>query len=69
MAILGLSAPHYESETTQFLRSLKEANPRLEAEQQAGRALHWDKPPRSLDEQARQADARVAQKPYVYQSN
>jgi hypothetical protein len=69
MAILGLSAPHYESEATQFLQSLKAANPRLESDQQAGRALLWDKPPRSLDEQARQAQARVPQKPYVYQSN
>ncbi|MFZ9070311.1 MAG: DUF3460 family protein [Burkholderiaceae bacterium] len=69
MAILGLSAPHYDSEVTQFLQSLKAANPRLESDQQAGRALLWDKPPRSLEEQARQSLARVAQKPYVYQSN
>ena len=69
MAILGLSAPHYDSEVTQFLQSLKAANPRLEFDQQAGRALLWDKPPRSLEEQARQSQARVAQKPYVYQSN
>jgi hypothetical protein len=69
MAILGLSAPHYDSEVTQFLQSLKSANPRLETDQQAGRALLWDKPPRSLEEQARQSLARVAQKPYVYQSN
>ena len=69
MALLGLSAPHYESEATQFLQSLKAANPTLEADQQAGRALLWDKPPRSLDDQARAAIARVKQKPYVYQSN
>lgn len=69
MPLLGLSAPHYESEVTQFLQSLKAANPKLESDQQAGRALLWDKTPRSLDEQSRQARARVPQKPYVYQSN
>ncbi|MEY4083763.1 MAG: hypothetical protein RL483_1132 [Pseudomonadota bacterium] len=69
MAILGLSAPVYESEVTQFLKDLKAHHPQIETQQQAGRALLWDKPPRSLDEQSRQALARVPQRPYVYQSN
>jgi hypothetical protein len=55
----------YYSEATQFLQSLKERDPALEARQQQGRALLWDKP---QDAELRAAfdAARVAQKPYVY---
>jgi hypothetical protein len=62
------SRPAYTSETTEFLQQLKAAKPTLEAEQRQGRALLWDK---SLNrqEQAGFKDARVAQKPYVYQTN
>ncbi|MEY4253465.1 MAG: hypothetical protein RLZZ566_935 [Pseudomonadota bacterium] len=62
------SRPAYTSETTEFLQQLKAAKPTLEAEQRHGRALLWDK---SLNrqEQAEFKDARVAQKPYVYQTN
>jgi hypothetical protein len=62
------SRPAYTSETTEFLQQLKAAKPMLEAEQRHGRALLWDK---SLNrqEQAEFKDARVAQKPYVYQTN
>ncbi|MFM2111551.1 MAG: hypothetical protein RLZZ271_211 [Pseudomonadota bacterium] len=60
--------PQYSSEVTQFLDSLKKANPELEAGQREGRALLWDK---QLDRQAQseQQAARVRQKPYVYQTN
>ena len=62
------SRPAYTSETTDFLRQLKVDKPTLEAEQRQGRALLWDK---SLNrqEQTEFKDARVAQKPYVYQTN
>lgn len=59
--------PDYESDTTQFIRQLKADQPHLPAQQQQGRALLWDK---QVDAQA-QAQfeaARVAQKPYVYQT-
>ena len=56
----------YESEITQFLKSLKQERPALEAEQREGRALLWDKEPIDLDESARAEASRVAQKPYVY---
>jgi hypothetical protein len=59
--------PHYVSDATQFIESLKKANPDLEAEQRAGRGLLWDRPrDRALmrDFEA----ARVPQKPYVYQN-
>ncbi len=56
----------YESEITQFLKSLKQERPSLETEQRDGRALLWDKEPIDLDERARGQASRVAQKPYVY---
>jgi hypothetical protein len=59
--------PHYVSDTTQFIASLKAKQPHLEAAQRQGRALLWDQPV----DRAFNADAdtvRVAQKPYVYQA-
>ncbi len=60
--------PHYTSEVTQFIEQMKAQKPQLEKEQRAGRALLWDKP---VDRDAQQEfkEARMAQKPYVYQTN
>jgi hypothetical protein len=58
----------YESDHTQFIKGLKEKNPAIEAGQQEGRSLLWDKAPTTLDEQSRQRDSRIAQQPYVYQN-
>lgn len=57
----------YKSEFTEFLESLKENRPGLEARQRAGRALLWDK---RLDPELQEGfkQARVPQKPYVYQT-
>ncbi len=59
--------PDYRSETTEFIDQLKAARPGLEQAQRQGRALLWDK---QIDrELAAEAEAaRVAQKPYVYQT-
>ncbi|MBB4843617.1 hypothetical protein HNP55_002140 [Paucibacter oligotrophus] len=57
----------YKSEASTFIDTLKAQRPTLEQEQLAGRALLWDK---TVDRSA-QADyrsARVAQQPYVYQT-
>lgn len=59
--------PHYTSDATQFIEQLKAAKPSLEQEQRQGRALLWDKQI-DRDFQSRAAQARVAQKPYVYQT-
>ncbi len=59
--------PDYVSDTTQFIEQLKREHPQLEAEQRQGRALLWDKSI-SRDDQKAFKDARVAQKPYVYQT-
>lgn len=59
--------PHYKSEATQFIDSLKAARPELDAQQREGRALLWEQ---SVDRDWN-ADAetgRVDQKPYVYQN-
>ncbi len=57
--------PDYRSDTTQFIDQLKADTPDLEARQRAGRALLWDKAvDRGLQDEY--AQARVAQKPYVY---
>jgi Protein of unknown function (DUF3460) len=58
----------YESEHTKFIKELKEKTPGMEERQQAGRSLLWDKAPVSLDEQRRQAESRIQQQAYPYQS-
>ncbi|MFZ6657683.1 DUF3460 family protein [Undibacterium sp. TJN19] len=58
----------YESEATQFIKSLKEANPALEQSQRDGRFLLWDKKPVDLDTQKRQQESRINQQAYVYQN-
>jgi hypothetical protein len=57
----------YTSDVTQLIAQLKSQRPTLEAEQQKGRALLWDK---SIDLETQQQfkAARVAQQPYVYQT-
>lgn len=57
----------YKSDVTRFIEELKANKPTLEAEQRAGRALLWDRPI-DRDEQAEYGAARVAQQPYVYQT-
>ena len=59
--------PHYTSDTTQFIDQLKKQRPELDAQQQAGRALLWDKKvDRSLWQDYRAG--RVNQKPYAFYS-
>ena len=59
--------PDYQSDATQLINQLKTAKPDLEARQRQGRELLWDK---AVDRQAWEGykAARVAQKPYVYQT-
>lgn len=59
--------PHYTSDATQFIEQLKTAKPELDAQQIAGRALLWDRE-QDREAQAGYREARVAQKPYVYQT-
>jgi len=59
--------PDYQSDATQFINQLKAQRPEIEAQQQAGRALLWDK---QVDRDIWQeyTQARVPQQPYVYQT-
>ena len=59
--------PDYQSDTTQFILQLKTQRPQLERQQREGRGLLWDQ---QVDREAQQEfrAARVAQKPYVYQT-
>ncbi len=58
----------YESEHTKFMREWMAKHPEELAEQQAGRALWWDKP--QVSEAARRAaEASVPTKPYYYDAN
>jgi hypothetical protein len=59
----------YQSELTQFLSTLKQQNPNLEAAQREGRSRLWDKPALDLDTQDRLDASRVRQKAYVYQNS
>ncbi len=60
--------PDYQSDATQFINQLKAQKPELDTQQQAGRALLWDKQvDRGIWEEYR--EGQVAQKPYVYQTN
>lgn len=56
----------YQSELSNFLNQLKKEDESLEARQQEGRALLWDKPPIDLDLRARQNACKLPQKAYVY---
>ncbi|MFN9472338.1 DUF3460 family protein [Acidovorax sp.] len=60
--------PDYQSDTTQFINQLKASRPELDAQQQAGRALLWDK---QVDRKiwGDYREGQVEQKPYVYQTN
>ena len=57
----------YKSDVTSFIEQLKAQRPTLEAEQRAGRALLWDKE-QDRSAQAGFNEAKVAQQPYVYQT-
>lgn len=60
--------PDYKSETTLFIEQLKKDEPQLVTEQRKGLALLWNK---IVDRDAwlGYRKAKVAQKPYVYQTD
>jgi hypothetical protein len=57
----------YESDLTRFIGELKSKQPDLERRQREGRAIWWDK---DLDPEQlkRWQESKIAQKPYVYQT-
>jgi len=69
LSILGNTMARYQSEFTQFLNELKAKKPHLEADQQAGRALLWDKEPQTVEDQRRAKAAKLKQRAYVYSND
>jgi hypothetical protein len=67
MAFHLFRRPDFRSDATQFIDQLKATKPALEAQQRQGRELLWDKQVNRSEQQDFQA-GRVAQKPYVYQT-
>ena len=59
----------YESDHTRFMREWMQKHPEELVEQQAGRALWWDRGARDLNEQQCNTEAKVPQKPYYYDAN
>ncbi|MCX7150763.1 MAG: DUF3460 family protein [Rhodocyclales bacterium] len=59
----------YESEHTKFMREWMQKHPEELQEQQKGRALWWDKTPRTLDTMTKEAAAEVPGKAYYYDAN
>ena len=59
----------YESEHTKFMREWMKKHPEELLEQQKGRALWWDKTPRTLDTMKSDAAAEVPGKAYYYDAN
>ena len=57
----------YKSDVTKFIEQLKQERPTLEQEQRDGRAIWWDRSPERATAAAWR-EARVAQQPYVYQT-
>jgi len=58
----------YKSDVTQFIDTLKQRDPQLEARQRQGRELLWDRDDLSRDDLQAFQEARVPQQPYVYQN-
>ncbi len=61
-------AVKYESDFTQFLKQYKQTHPDAEQKQRDGRARLWD---RAQDPELLEGfkQAKVAQRPYVYQND
>jgi hypothetical protein len=57
----------YRSDVTDFIATLKQRDPQLEAKQREGRGLLWDKT-QDRDALAEARESRVPQQPYVYQT-
>ena len=59
----------YESEHTKFMREWMKQHPEELLEQKTGRALWWDKPPRTLEAMKNDTEAEVPSKAYYYDAN
>ncbi|MCL2346380.1 MAG: DUF3460 family protein [Desulfobulbus sp.] len=65
---MGQVNSSYVSDHQTWMNELLEKNPQWRADQKAGRALWWDRK-QTVDETARHAESKVAQKSYPYDVN
>ena len=65
---MGIVDTSYESDHTKWMREMQARHPEWAADQEAGRALWWDKKQESRQTQEF-AQSREAQKPYPYDVN
>lgn len=65
---MGVVDSGYVSDHTRWINEQLEKNPAWVEDQKAGRALWWDKK-QEVETSARNAESKVAQKPYPYDVN
>lgn len=65
---MGVVDSGYVSDHTRWINEQLAQNPQWVEDQKAGRALWWDKK-QEVETSARNAESRVAQKPYPYDVN
>lgn len=65
---MGVVNSGYVSDHTLWINEQLEKNPQWAEDRKAGRALWWDKK-QDVDTTARNAQSKVAQKPYPYDVN
>ena len=65
---MGVVDSSYVSDHTKWINEQLEKNPEWVVDQKAGRALWWDKK-QEVDTTSRNAESKVAQKPYPYDVN
>ncbi|NHC07729.1 uncharacterized protein DUF3460 [Azonexus fungiphilus] len=65
---MGVVDSGYVSDHTRWINEQLAQNPQWVEDQKAGRALWWDKK-QEVETSARNAESKVAQKPYPYDVN
>lgn len=65
---MGVVDTGYVSDHTRWMNEMLEKNPQWVEDQKTGRALWWDKK-QETESTARNAESKVAQKPYPYDVN
>lgn len=65
---MGIVNGSYVSDHTKWIDEQLAKNPQWEADKRVGRGLWWDKK-QDVDSSKRNAESKVAQKPYPYDVN
>ena len=65
---MGRVVSDYVSDHTRFINEMLKKNPQWQEEQRTGRAIWWDKP-QTVEQQNRDRESAVPNKPYPYDVN